>query len=413
MSNESKHLKLFRIAVCLFFCATTFCRSVAVAADDAIADYQTARETMVTEHLETAGIDVPKVLAAIRETPREQFVPTDQRRFAYFDMALPIGHGQTISPPYIVAFMTQQLDLKPTDRVLEIGTGSGYQAAVLSPLAKEVYSIEIVKPLGEKAAETLSRLGYENVHTRVGDGFKGWPEHAPFDKIIVTCSPENVPKPLIDQLADGGRLVIPVGERFQQTLTLFRKRNGRLEREALQSTFFVPMTGKAEKNRVRLDEAQLGVVNGSFETVLSSGEPVGWYYLRQAKLERHRADQEGFFLTIKNSTPGRAAQALQAIGVNGLFTQSIRLSLRVSAKQISDAGKNSAAQLFVHFYDDNRSPCGVASIGPWSRTFDWKETETVVSIPARAKLAVVAVGLFGATGELMIDDIVIKEEAEP
>src|SRR5262249_39247468 len=146
---------------------------------------------------------------------------------SYYDMGLPIGNQQAISSPLIVSQMTQALKTQPTDKVLEIGTGSGYQAAVLSPLVKDVYTIEIVEPLGKKAKQTLDRLGkYKNVHTKTGDGYQGWPEFAPFDKIIVTCSPEKVPQPLIDQLADGGMMVIPVGERYTQTLYLFTKKGG-------------------------------------------------------------------------------------------------------------------------------------------------------------------------------------------
>ncbi|MCE9528994.1 MAG: protein-L-isoaspartate(D-aspartate) O-methyltransferase, partial [Planctomycetales bacterium] len=162
---------------------------------------------------------------------------------------MPIGDKQTISSPFIVSYMTQSLDPKPTDKVLEIGTGSGYQAAVLSHLVKEVYSIEIVEALGRKAAVVLKKLRYDNVHTKVGDGFLGWKEHAPFDKIIVTCSPEKVPDPLVEQLKEGGLMVVPVGKRYEQTLYLFRKKDGKLESEALLPTLFVPMTGKAEENR--------------------------------------------------------------------------------------------------------------------------------------------------------------------
>ena len=159
----------------------------------------------------SAGIKSPAILAVMRTVPRHEFVPADVRRYAYLDMALPIGEHQTISPPFVVAYMTQKLDPQPTDKVLEIGTGSGYQAAVLSPLVKDVYTIEIVEPLGERARQTFKRLGYKNVHTKIGDGYQGWAEHAPFDKIIVTCSPEKVPAPLVEQLHEGGRMVIPVG----------------------------------------------------------------------------------------------------------------------------------------------------------------------------------------------------------
>src|SRR5262249_20990395 len=160
------------------------------------------------------------VLEAMKTVPRHLFVSPDLRARAYLDTSLPIGHKQTISPPFLVAYMTQALDPKPGNRVLEVGTGSGYQAAVLAGLVKEVYSIEIVEPLGLQAAKRLQDLGYKNVKTKVGDGYQGWPEHAPFDRIIVTCSPENMPQPLVDQLRDGGKMIIPLGEQFQQVFYL-------------------------------------------------------------------------------------------------------------------------------------------------------------------------------------------------
>jgi protein-L-isoaspartate(D-aspartate) O-methyltransferase len=166
---------------------------------------------------------------------------------AYADRPLPIGHGQTISQPFIVAFMTEALKPAPADKVLEIGTGSGYQAAVLAELVAQVYTIEIVKPLGERAREDLARLGYANVHVRVGDGYEGWPENAPFDAIIVTCSPEQVPQPLVDQLREGGRMVIPVGTQAGgQDLYLLEKRGGKVVKQAILPVRFVPMTGKAQ-----------------------------------------------------------------------------------------------------------------------------------------------------------------------
>ncbi len=232
--------------------------------------YQAARDRLVRERVESAGVKDPRVLQSIRSTPRHEFVPNKLQDRAYFDMALPIGESQTISSPFIVALMTEALDPKPTDKVLEIGTGSGYQAAVLSPLVKEVYSIEIVRDLGERAAEVLESLDYKNVSTRVGDGFLGWPEAAPFDKIIVTCSPESVPKPLVEQLREGGVMIIPVGERYQQTLYLMTKKDGELLRQPLRPTLFVPMTGEAEDNRQLLpDAANPKVVNGDFETAAS------------------------------------------------------------------------------------------------------------------------------------------------
>jgi protein-L-isoaspartate(D-aspartate) O-methyltransferase len=221
-------------------------RPVAPAASDTA--YEAARGRMVTEQLLGTYRDITNsaVLAAIGKVPRHEFVPANLREHAYEDRPLPIGHGQTISQPYIVAFMTEQLVPQTGDRVLEIGTGSGYQAAVLSELVKEVYTIEIVEPLARRAETDLKRLGYTNILVRAGDGYLGWPEAAPFDAIIVTCAPEAVPQPLVDQLKEGGRMIIPVGY-GEQELVLLHKRGGRLERQNVLPVRFVPMTGEAEK----------------------------------------------------------------------------------------------------------------------------------------------------------------------
>jgi protein-L-isoaspartate(D-aspartate) O-methyltransferase len=196
---------------------------------------------MIQQQLMPRGIQDQRVLAAMAKVPREEFIPADERRHAYVDGPLEIGYGQTISQPYIVAFMTEQLRLKPGDRVLEIGTGSGYQAAILAELVKQVYSIEIVTPLAQNAEAILAHLGYTNIHVKVGDGYKGWPEESPFDAIIVTCAPDKVPQPLIDQLKDGGRMMIPVGERFAQQLYLFEKKNSQLKESVSLPVRFVPM----------------------------------------------------------------------------------------------------------------------------------------------------------------------------
>jgi len=202
---------------------------------------------MVQQQLKARGIKDERVLASMAKVPREEFVPADARVDAYEDGPLPIGYDQTISQPYIVAFMTEQLRPKSSDRVLEIGSGSGYQAAILAELVADVYTIDIVEPLAKAAEATLQRLGYNNVHLKVGDGYKGWPEEAPFDAIIVTCAPEKVPQPLADQLKDGGRMVIPVGERFAQQLYLLEKKNGQLKESATLPVRFVPMVRETQK----------------------------------------------------------------------------------------------------------------------------------------------------------------------
>ena len=218
-------------------------------ADGGADDFAAARKRMVEYQLKAPGRNITnaRALSAMASVPRHEFVPAAQRSSAYADMPLPIGYGQTISQPYIVAFMTEQLDPKPTDRVLEIGTGSGYQAAVLSLLVSNVCSIEIVEPLARQAEVTLQRLGYKNVRVKVGDGYKGWPEFAPFDSIIVTCAPEHVPQPLIDQLKERGKMIIPIGPFSSQELYLLEKRDGKVHQRAVLPVRFVPMTGDQDR----------------------------------------------------------------------------------------------------------------------------------------------------------------------
>ena len=207
-----------------------------------------ARRRMVEEQLAARGITDARVLAAMGKVPRHALVPEEVRPQAYADGPLPIGEGQTISQPYIVAYMTEQLALKGGERVLEVGTGSGYQAAVLAELAAEVYTVEIVPALARRAAADLARLGYRNVTVREGDGYRGWPEKAPFDAIVVTAAPPEVPEPLIAQLKPGGRLVLPVGEAFQDLLLLTKDASG-VQQRRLLPVRFVPMTGEAQEKR--------------------------------------------------------------------------------------------------------------------------------------------------------------------
>jgi protein-L-isoaspartate(D-aspartate) O-methyltransferase len=201
-----------------------------------------ARERMVTEQIAARGVTDARVLAAMRKVPRHEFVPADVRARAYEDAPLPIGNDQTISQPYIVAIMTDLAKLGPRARVLEVGTGSGYQAAVLAEVAGEVYTIEILAPLARRAEATLGRLGYGAVHVRHGDGYRGWPEAAPFDAIVVTAAAPKVPPALLAQLADGGRLVMPVGDRDQR-LEVHRRTGERIEVKTVFPVRFVPLTG--------------------------------------------------------------------------------------------------------------------------------------------------------------------------
>ncbi len=375
------------------------------------------RHEMVEVDVVSAGVKDPRVIQSLHDTERHEFIPPANRQQAYYDMAVTIGSGQTISPPFIVAYMTEQLDPQPTDTVLEIGTGSGYQAAVLSPLVKDVYTIEIVRPLGEQAAKTLRRLKYKNVHARIGDGYQGWPEAAPFDKIIVTCSPEKIPQPLIDQLREGGRLVVPLGERYQQRLYLYRKENGKLVQEALLPVLFVPMTGTAENNREVLpDPAHPSIVNGGFEeTVDKPLKPSGWYYQRFCNLlDDSKSPERGKFLRFKNSEPGRGAAALQGTSLDGRQVRELELSAWMRGKNIAvGLEPNQSGDVAIMFYDEKRNPAGEVSLGPWFGNSEWKHMSRRFFLPPNVREAIVRIGLFGGTGELDLDDIELKVLERP
>jgi len=375
-------------------------------------NWEAAVEKLVRDVLIPGGVD-EKVINAIRKTPRHEFIPPAMRRDAYADTALPIGARQTISSPYIVSIMTQELDVAPTHKVLEIGTGSGYQAAVLSPLAKEVYSIEIVPELGKKAARVLTRLGYKNVFTKIGDGFKGWPEHAPFDRIIVTCSPEDVPQPLTDQLVEGGLIVVPTGERYQQTLYLMRKKNGKLEREALRPTLFVPMTGQAEEDRKVLpDPARPVLFNGNFEEPLAdNGYLPGWYYQQNLTLMKATAEDkaDGTYARFENDTRGQPAHLLQGLALDGRVVRKIELSASMRFKDIRpglDATEQPA--VMIRFYDSLRGLIDSQIIRPRRGRTNWQEIKRVFRVPKNSREAIVSLGLFGASGTADFDNLTLS-----
>ena len=331
--------------------------------------WQQRRQQMVEEFVVGGGIRNPRVIDAMRTTPRHEFVPRNLRDQAYLDMALPIGDQQTISSPFIVAFMTECIDPQPQDRVLEIGTGSGYQAAVLSPLVQQVYTIEIVESLGRRAERTLRQLRQDNVTVRIGDGFQGWPEEAPFDKIIVTCSPEQVPQPLIDQLRVGGLMVIPVGERYQQTMYLLRKTDQGMQPESLRPTLFVPMTGQADSQRkVQPDPTRPALVNGSFEDPVDErGFVPGWYYQRQAQREQDTAAPDGdFCLICENRTPARDSHLMQGLGVDGRKVTQLELAAWVRTQAVADLrGPQDGPRVVITFYDAQRREVGAMWLGPW------------------------------------------------
>jgi protein-L-isoaspartate(D-aspartate) O-methyltransferase len=406
MAGSGGRLTFFPGAVLVMMVGTVMAQS---APNDR---YQAVRDQLVRDVLVPGGVRDPRVLKVIASTPRHEFVDASQRDKAYFDMALPIGESQTISSPYIVAVMTEALDPKPNDKVLEIGTGSGYQAAVLSPLVKEVYTIEIVPPLGETATKLLRRLGYKNIQTRIGDGFQGWQEAAPFDKIIVTCSPEKVPQPLQDQLAEGGLMVIPVGERYQQTLYLMRKKNGVLEQETLRPTLFVPMTGEAEDQRVvQADPKNPRLINGDFEEPLINQEHVpGWYYQFGMKVVEDRNAPKGLrVVEFQNDVARRPTLLLQGLPLDGRQVRKIRLGAWVSTTRVKGAGAaDEQPAALIQFFDEDRKRLGYFFLGPYSGTRKWRHDEKVFDVPAGAREAIVTIGMFGATGTTRFDGVTLE-----
>ncbi len=366
------------------------------------------RDDMVTAHIEAEGITNPAVLQAMRAVPRHEFVPSAQRARAYEDLALPIGHQQTISPPYIVAYMTSELDPQPDDRVLEIGTGSGYQASVLAQIVKDVYTIEIISPLSKQAEKRMKDLGYTNVHCLDGDGFKGWPEHAPFDKIIVTCSPENIPQPLIDQLKDGGRMIIPVGERYQQAFHLLVKENEELKVERLASTLFVPMTGESEeRRRIQPDPDNPQVVNGSFDVDENDDKkPDGWHYQRQTSMCDDSPMDGKYCFRFENKDSALISQALQGSAINGRTVGVLHLNYWVRSQGIEPGREISEqAAVVVHFYDNIRREISTTVLGKWRGSFGWQNAKSTVIVPPNAKELIIRIGLNGAQGRLDLDDL--------
>ena len=401
-------LKTFLIAIAVL----QICGSLLLAQTREDPKLTRARKYMVDTAVKQAGVTDQRVLDSMLATRRHEFVPRDVFKRAYLDAGVPIGSGQTISSPFIVAYMTQMLRTEPTDKVLEIGTGSGYQAAILSPLVKEVYSIEIVEGLGKRAARVLKKLKYKNVFTKIGDGFKGWKEHAPFDKIIVTCSPENVPQPLVDQLKEGGLLIVPIGQRHQQTLYLMVKKDGKLETEALRPTLFVPMTGTAEDNRrVKPDPAKPEVLNFDFEEGLDdNGFVKGWYYQRRLELIESEAAPSGeHFVQFSNDIPGQHAHVMQGFSIDGRAVSSIDFEAWMELSNIKRGNyKEDLPVAMVSFYDKKRELLKDTVLDPLSANKKWHKLELKdVRVPIASREAIVRIGLFGATGTAKYDAVKI------
>ena len=402
---RSQQFALF-IAIPLFFECTKLVHSQT---DD---QFKTLRENLVTNVLIPNGIKDPRVLKSMGTTPRHEFVPAKNKSQAYSDIAIAIGEKQTISSPFIVAFMTQSLKPEPTDKVLEIGTGSGYQAAILSPLVQDVYTIEIVERLGSETMQLLAKMQYTNVHCLIGDGFKGWPEHAPFDKIIVTCSPEEVPTPLVDQLKEGGVMIVPVGERYQQLLYLMRKKDGILEREALQPTLFVPMTGTAESQRkIPPDPDHPSLLNVSFEEPLIKQTHIpGWYYqFGCTVVQDPKAPNGGVAAEFRSNNGNEPSMLLQGVAINGTIVKKIKLSGWIMTENVKIGRDNEKSpSIAIQYFDANRNRIGYDHIGGFKGSRNWKHEERIFRVPPATREAIVSIGLFGAEGVARFDNVTLE-----
>jgi protein-L-isoaspartate(D-aspartate) O-methyltransferase len=398
-------MRFFVFLVSIVFIAPGFARSQE---DIREARFTEKRLQLIERVLKPGGIRDAAVLRSISETRRHEFVPENVRDQAYLDRSLPIGELQTISSPFIVALMTEILKPMATDRVLEIGTGSGYQAAVLSPLVESVYSIEIVAELQTRTTALLKRLGYKNIYTKTGDGYLGWPEHAPFDKIIVTCSPDKIPQPLVDQLKEGGLMVIPVGERYQQMLRGFRKTDGKMVSEYSRPTLFVPMTGTAESHRIVLpDGANPKLLNGDFEEKATAQFIPQWYYDFGAELKQDALAPKGKqVVQFFNDKAGSPSMLLQAVPLDGRVISKVELSGHVTTTGVKFGGKfEDQPFIILQFFDENRNWISYEWLGPFIGNTPWKYATREIVIPLEAREAIVMIGLFGALGTARFDGI--------
>ena len=413
VARVGKISRLISCCLALVFGLSSLAPAVAFCAPQNEQQYEEMRRKMVEVAVKGAGVTDKRVIASMLATPRHEFVPKKIRRTqSYLDAGIPIGEKQTISSPFIVAYMTQELSPKPTDVVLEIGTGSGYQAAILSPLVKTVYSIEIVEKLGKSAAKVLKKLDYDNVVTKIGDGYKGWAEHAPFDKIIVTCSPEDIPAPLVEQLKEGGTIIVPMGERHQQTLYLMQKQDGKMVRTALRTTLFVPMTGTAEdKRKVLPDPLNPALDNGDFEEGLhENGFAKGWYYQRQMTLVKDEKAPSGKnFVEFKNSVPGQLSQLMQVFAIDGRKISVVKFSTSFSCENIVvGPHRNDLPVAAISFFDDDRKELQMHLLGPHKGSKDWLSQSREIRVPHTAREGIVRIGLFGATGTARFDNLKVE-----
>lgn len=384
-----------------------------VAAQSGLRELLEARRRMVSEEIEAQGIENERLLEAMREVPREQFLPLPKRKLAYLNVVVTFGDGQVILPPLVTAHLIEQLNPQKNDKVLVIGAGSGYSTALLSRMCREVDAVEIDPAIAKTAEEVFARLKFTNIKMRVGDGFEGWKEHAPYQRIIVECSPENVPQPLVDQLAEGGVLLVPVGDEFDQTMHLCQKENGKLTTLSLWPTLLLPMKGKAEELRSQsATPRDPALLNGGFEELVPSTKdvPASWAYVRQGRAIADSSCPEGSnSLSFINVTPGVAATALQAFPVDGKKISELAIACKIWGKEVRPGqNRQQLPRVEVRFFDEKRRLVGGDWMGGWNMTFDWVKKDHVFAVPRQAKFAVIRIGLGGAVGEIRFDDFKLE-----
>ncbi|MCE9528021.1 MAG: protein-L-isoaspartate O-methyltransferase [Planctomycetales bacterium] len=398
---------------CLAIVAFALASQQPAAAQSGLRELLEARRLMVQEEIANQGIENERLLEAMRDVPREQFVPLSRRNLAYLNVAIAYDDGQVILPPLVTAHLIEQLNPHKNDKVLVIGPGSGYSTALLSRMVREVFAVEIDPVIAKTAEETLARLKYTNVKVRVGDGFEGWKEHAPYQRIIVECSPDSVPKALVEQLAEGGILLVPIGDEFDQTMHLCKKENGKLTTLSLWPTLLLPMKGKAEELRSQSEMPRdPSILNGGFEELVPKTKdvPAHWAYVRQGRAIAGEFCPEGKnSLAFVNLTPGAAAMALQAFPVDGKKVSELSFACNVWGKDIRPGqNRQQLPRVEVRFFDEKRRLVGGDWMGGWNLTFDWLGKEHVFSVPRTAKFAVLRIGLCGATGEIRFDDLKLE-----
>lgn len=377
-----------------------------------------ARKMVEREILPQHEWEDPIVLSAIMRTARDRFVPASYKKTAFRDLAVPLGRSRYQQAPSLLAYMTEELDVRPDEKVLHIGTGSGYYTAVLSLLAKEVYTVELDETLGNRASQTFEKLAYTNIYTKIADGYDGWEEHAPFDRIVFTCSPETVPEPLVKQLREGGVMIVPLGEPFRQVLYRCKKKGEELQKEFLLPYPFELMEGEAQSRRqTKPDPERPELSNGHFERFHENGEPYGWFSMTNAIVREVPDAPEGrHFLKLEvnsfSSDEARFARAEQSFALEGKNVSRLHLEAFLRGDRLetlSARNVRASASMILLCYDESDRLLQRYDLAPVSGSFDWKAFQCEISVPKKTKKATLILTLSDRTGTLEFDALSVRK----